>query len=84
MRADTRVIGLFFFNDIIKSNSFLDMLENDAAAATTATTLFFNWMVHQFSMLKLSVTVLTPTSQVSGQGKEDQLCDSLVLLILCI
>jgi hypothetical protein len=42
MRADTRVIGLFFFNDIIKSNSFLDMLENDAAAATTATTLFFN------------------------------------------
>jgi hypothetical protein len=56
-----RVIGPFFYDgDIITSNSFLNMLENNALLQLddkgNTSTLFFYWVEHLFILLILSMT----------------------------
>jgi hypothetical protein len=51
-------------------------------SSTIAWNLFFNWAVHLFILLALSVTLWTWTSNIDGQEEEDQLYGPLILLSL--
>lgn len=69
-------LACFFFDeDIIKTTSFLGLMENYALPEFSRKFLFVSWTtVHPFISLTFS--------QVDGWEEEDQLCSPLVLLIV--
>lgn len=51
---------------------------------STKITLFFNWMVHLFILLTISVPVFMWISQVDGKKEKEKWHGPLVLLLLCL